>query len=183
MDDVRCTGKETTLALCPFPGFKTTSCSHNEDAGVMCNPSGVEVRIIGDEDYEGRVELKVNGTWGTVCGDYWDKLDAEVVCRQLGDVAIPVVKGFFGQGDGPIGMVGTRCTGSEAHLILCQFSGFGYTTTSCPHDHDAGVMSPSEGRVEVEVNGVWGTVCDDYAHVWDANEAQVVCRQLGYNKF
>jgi hypothetical protein len=33
---------------------------------------------------EGRVELKVNGTRGTICGTGFDSADAQVICNMFG---------------------------------------------------------------------------------------------------
>ena len=60
----------------------------------------------------------------------------------------------------------------EVKLLYSQFVG-------CKHSSVRLVGPfPLEGRVEVCNHGVWGTVCDSYFGILDAN---VVCRQLAYS--
>ncbi|XP_049417211.1 immunoglobulin superfamily member 1-like isoform X3 [Epinephelus fuscoguttatus] len=135
----------------------------------------------------GRVEIYYNNIWGTVCDDDWDLTDAGVVCRQMhcGLALSASQLAHFGEGTGKIWLDDVGCSGSERSLTQCQHRGFG--THNCGHGEDAGVVCSGvpirlsgstmcSGRVEINYNNVWGTVCDDG---WDLEDAVVVCRELG----
>ncbi|XP_071490894.1 scavenger receptor cysteine-rich domain-containing protein DMBT1-like [Diadema antillarum] len=188
LDDVECIGNEAGLFDCPNAGPGIHNCAHSEDAGVRCSQG---VRLVGgDCSSEGRVEILHDGEWGTVCDDYWDIDDANVVCRSLGfESAVEAFsEAVFGEGTGRILLDDVECSGTESSIVRCPRSDFG--DHNCHHYEDAGVQcspevrlvggeSESEGRVEVLYNGAWGTVCDD---LWDIEDANVVCRRLGYSQ-
>lgn len=211
LDGIDCTGDETSILDCRHNGIGNTDCSHAEDAGVECsNPQtttysdGIQYRLVdGPDSYAGRVEVRYQGEWGTVCDDEFDDSEATVVCRSLGisDRGLARIEAFYGTGSGSILMDGLQCTGSERFLHDCDFNG--WRVNDCSHGEDASVTceagggfttpgmttmpsgvqyrlvgpNPYAGRVEVYYGGEWGTVCDDG---FDEREAIVLCSLMGY---
>ncbi|KAM3595498.1 uncharacterized protein V6R79_024376 [Siganus canaliculatus] len=102
------------------------------------------VRLVGDEQghgNQGRVEIYINGEWGTVCDDLWNTKNAAVVCRQLGfRYALKAAKNSeFGEGkDLRILLDDVQCEGTETSLLDCQHASVG--THNCAHYEDAGVI-------------------------------------------
>uniref|UniRef100_A0A8V5GVV8 Soluble scavenger receptor cysteine-rich domain-containing protein SSC5D n=1 Tax=Melopsittacus undulatus TaxID=13146 RepID=A0A8V5GVV8_MELUD len=199
LDNVGCTGQETDFFQCPAKMWGIHNCHHGEDAGVVCagNSSSVSLRLVdGPHGCAGRVEVLHDGQWGTVCDDGWDLKDAGVVCRQLGcgGAEAAPLQAHFQPGTGRIWLDDVGCTGTEQELAQCQARPWGQN--NCNHGEDAGVVCAGRdanaqapvrirlsdgphgcaGRVEVEHEHQWGTVCADG---WDLSDAKVTCRQLG----
>ncbi|NXJ57671.1 DMBT1 protein, partial [Spizaetus tyrannus] len=193
LDNIHCTGTESTLTECELNNWGEHNCAHSEDAGVVCSESSITALgtlqlLNGPNRCAGRVEVLHHHMWGTVCDDGWDLVDATVVCRQLGcGTALSATRGaHFGRGHDPIWLDEVNCTGTEDTLFDCRANAWG--DNNCFHGEDAGVIcsegdqvrlvnygSRCAGRVEIFHNKQWGTVCDDN---WDLLDAEVVCRQL-----
>eukprot|EP00057_Strongylocentrotus_purpuratus_P024405 XP_011678879.1 PREDICTED: deleted in malignant brain tumors 1 protein-like [Strongylocentrotus purpuratus] len=146
--------------------------------------------VNGSYPNEGRVEVYSNSleTWGTICDYGWDTMDATVICRGLDypDAVSSYGSALFGMGSGPILLNDVDCDGDEDNIFYCPYESG--DIDYCTHFEDAGAMcypnvrlvngsSPSEGRVEVYHDSIWGTVCD---YLWDSPESRVVCRSLGF---
>ncbi|NWZ40149.1 LOXL2 oxidase, partial [Brachypodius atriceps] len=113
LDNVHCTGKESSLAACGSNGWGVSDCKHTEDVGVVCSEkripgfkfdnsliNQIENMHIQVEDIrirailatyrkrvpvtEGYVEVKDEGSWKQICDRHWTMKNSRVVCGMFG---------------------------------------------------------------------------------------------------
>uniref|UniRef100_A0A8C4UJ87 SRCR domain-containing protein n=1 Tax=Falco tinnunculus TaxID=100819 RepID=A0A8C4UJ87_FALTI len=142
---VRCAGQETSLTACRTSLPKNARVAEMmEDVGVVCSGEwhwSWQIRLVdGPGRCAGRVEVYNQGSWGTVCDDGWDLLDATVVCRQLdcGGAVDAVRFARFGAGSGEIWLDNVNCSGNESALWDCP--AVSWEQQDCGHKEDAGVI-------------------------------------------
>uniref|UniRef100_A0A667Z452 SRCR domain-containing protein n=1 Tax=Myripristis murdjan TaxID=586833 RepID=A0A667Z452_9TELE len=184
--EFQCEGTESVLTDCGSSGSARKSCLPVE---ITCSES---VRLVnGNSLCSGRMEVKSNQSWSSVCKDDFDRQDAQVVCRELGCGAPSVLQGaFYGEMEAPMWSKEFQCEGSESVLTDCGSSGsarnscspgkaVGLTCSGRRFDvRLAGEPSRCAGRLEMEQHGDWQPVIDFYSP-WNLKAAAVVCGQLG----
>uniref|UniRef100_A0A4W6E315 Soluble scavenger receptor cysteine-rich domain-containing protein SSC5D n=1 Tax=Lates calcarifer TaxID=8187 RepID=A0A4W6E315_LATCA len=197
LDDVQCTGHETSILKCQHRPLGENNCGHGEDAGVVCSGktesihlSNLNVRVVnGSNRCNGRVEVFHEGQWKRACASDWGRDEAAVICQEIrcGTPIIQTDMPYFGEARHLLG-VKTTCSGNETSLSQCTLKDFKETCV------DATVFCSSNnfvlyskairlingthrcaGRVEVFHDGQWGTICDDR---WGIQEAAVACREM-----
>ncbi|XP_053387316.1 uncharacterized protein LOC128551050 [Mercenaria mercenaria] len=191
VDKLNCTGTESHINLCSYE--ISNNCTHYDDVAVICTGYQLEItdiRLAGTNGpYHGRVELKVNGTWGTVCDDYFYSDGARAVCKLFGLTYQRYIRGaYYGQGSGPIFVDRLDCpytTNTDYPLLNdCAYAVDNYY--NCGHNEDVSVMcygpilnitaarlvngtGQYDGRAEINVNGTWGTICDENFNIQAAD--------------
>jgi len=89
------------------------------------------VRLVGSKGpREGRLEVYHNGTWGTVCRNYFTHAAARVVCYMWGYASVgQYIDNRYGTGSWPLSrriwLDSVQCDGTEASIEDCQHSGWG----------------------------------------------------------
>ena len=111
---------------------------------------------------DGRLEIFIDGSWGTICDDYWTKENADVACRALGfaagsvDNVLRFSSARFGRGSGDIVLDDVSCSGNEFGMLDCPRRGnIAVGTHNCRHSEDVGVRCLKEAPprvVNIEVS-------------------------------
>ena len=148
----KCTACEHGFVL-----TKLGTCEQSCTSGQFWTPVdpksvGVDVSLrlssVENFRYKGRLEIKHEGVWGTICDDFWDRKSAEVACRQL--LFGPPVKINYLRSESykelnisKIWLDDVDCEGTEERIEDCKAKEWGQN--NCVHSEDVHIECARPG--------------------------------------
>ncbi|RDD35931.1 Scavenger receptor cysteine-rich domain superfamily protein, partial [Trichoplax sp. H2] len=162
-----CTGNETSLLQCSRSNWTDTgSCNNYNYAGVTClTGSCASYPCV-----HGTCTSNSTGGYNCSCSYGWTGQQCQMSVNECAS--------------NPCSANATCIDQHTSYVCLCPD---GYYGSNCQEGPIAdgsvrlvaqyNAAGPNEGNVEIYHNGTWGSICH---RSFDINDAQVVCRQLGY---
>lgn len=158
----------TVFTLCLLSEIRKETVHISTDVFILKWFSPGAARLIGGgSNKSGRLEIYLNGQWGTVCDTHLTDRDASVICRQLGlgydpsyllrlyccecmvqllitcllvysEIGTALQHSYFGPGSGLFHYERLGCRGNENSLLECR--GRKFVSGDCNHGNEAGVV-------------------------------------------
>ncbi|RDD41199.1 Deleted in malignant brain tumors 1 protein [Trichoplax sp. H2] len=152
---------DMSISCSSSPCASNATCTNKLNGGYTCNCPmdfyGKNCEMGPADDYtimisasnnpsSGLINIFFNSTWGTICDQNFDMMDAVVACRQLGYVT---AAGFrccagYGQGNGPVFFTDFACKGNETQLSDCDHQMLLGSSAMCDHTKDVGIQCSND---------------------------------------
>ncbi|RDD40666.1 Deleted in malignant brain tumors 1 protein, partial [Trichoplax sp. H2] len=167
LSNVGCSGNESKLTDCPSSGWNvTSSCGRSSYAGVQC----IAGSCASYPCVHGTCTSNSTSGYSCICSYGWTGQQCQMSVNECAS--------------NPCSANATCIDQHTSYVCLCPD---GYYGSNCQEGPIAdgsvrlvaqyNAAGPNEGNVEIYHNGTWGSICH---YSFDINDAQVVCRQLGY---
>ncbi|KAK5644294.1 hypothetical protein RI129_008139 [Pyrocoelia pectoralis] len=144
-DSIKFTMKEEINHPIDSETYETDVEKVNDEAAVVAE-STIPIRLLGEKaPTEGRLQVKINKRWGTVCNYGWTIENAALVCHQLGFV---LNRDDWNMQRNEIPSAGTsedvilsnvKCNAFDNDITTCKAEDIYNFENSCTHENDVGV--------------------------------------------
>ena len=132
-----------------------------------------DIRLGDDAVLRGRVEVCINGTWGTICDHHWTQQEASVACSHLGYspygihyiclcyvwnlilyLGAMATTNLFLNYVWPIGLFDLRCSGNETKILDCTYKKTN-GGQNCGERNDASVFCMREFNILIKSENLY----------------------------
>ncbi|RZC38585.1 uncharacterized protein BDFB_002499, partial [Asbolus verrucosus] len=145
-DSIKFTLKEEIAHLQDNDTYEMETEKYDSETEIIQVEPKVPIRLLGGAtETEGRLQVKINQQWGTVCNYGWTIKNAALVCQQLGYVLNPD-DWYLERNEIPsagtaedVILTNVQCDDIDLDITKCKAETKDNFENSCTHENDVGV--------------------------------------------